>query len=91
VKERFIGQNVRLVNDNLQQTELQKIPGISLYLDFQKAFDTVELEWFFIQKTLSLFNFGSSIRRWISTSYANSESSVLTMTSVLIILNYQGV
>ena len=61
-----------LINDIIQQTELQKIPGILLFLDFQKAFNT--LEWSFIQHTL---NFGNSIKKWISAFYTNSESSVL--------------
>ena len=72
---RYIGQNIRLINDIIQQTELQKIPGILLFLDFQKAFDT--LEWSFIQHTLHLFNFGNSIKKWVSAFYTNSESSVL--------------
>ena len=42
MKGRYIGQNIRLINDIIQQTELQKIPGILLFLDFQKAFDTLE-------------------------------------------------
>ena len=75
MKGRYIGQNIRLINDIIKQTELQKIPGILLFLDFQKAFDT--LEWSFIQYTLNLFNFGNSIKKWISTFYTNSESSVL--------------
>ena len=75
MKGRYIGQNIRLINDIIQQTELQKIPGILLSLDFQKAFDT--LEWSFIQHTLNLFNFGNSIKKWISAFYTNSESSVL--------------
>ena len=75
MKGRYIGQNIRLINDIIQQTELQKIPGILLFLDFQKAFDT--LEWSFIQHTLNLFNFGNGIKKWICTFYAYSESSVL--------------
>ena len=61
MKGRYIGQNIRLINDIIQQTELQKIPGILLLLDFQKAFDT--LEWPFIQYTLNLFNFGNGIKK----------------------------
>ena len=75
MKGRYIGQNIRLINDILRQTELQKIPGILLLLDFQKAFDT--LDWSFIQKTLDLFNFGNVIKRWITTFYKNSESCVM--------------
>ena len=46
-----------------------------MQLDFRKAFDTIE--WDFIQKTISLFNFGDDIKRWISTFYAHSASAVL--------------
>jgi len=56
MKDRFIGQNRRLINDILEQTELQNVPGILLQLDFRKAFDTVE--WPAIQQTWSKFNFG---------------------------------
>ena len=75
MKDRFIGQNIRLINDILEQTELQNIPGILLQLDFRKAFDTVE--WPVIEQTLSKFNFGDSIKRWVQTFYCNAESSVL--------------
>ena len=75
VKGRYIGQNIRLLTDVLEQTKRQNIPGILLLLDFRKAFDS--LEWPFIQQTLSVFNFGESIKRWISILYAKSESSVL--------------
>ena len=54
MKGRYIEQNIRLINDIIQQTESQKIPGILLFLDFQKAFDTLERSS--IQHTLNLFN-----------------------------------
>ena len=75
MKGRYIGQNIRLINDILEQTKLQNIPGILLQLDFQKAFDTIE--WEFIQRTIALFNFGECIQRWISIFYSNTESAVL--------------
>ena len=75
IKGRFIGQNIRLINDILEQTKLQNIPGILLQLDFRKAFDTIE--WEFIQRTIALFNFGDSIQRWISIFYSKTESAVL--------------
>ena len=75
MKDRFIGKNIRLLCDLLEQTELENIPGILLQLDFRKAFDTIE--WPMIQQVLSIFNFGASIKRWIDTFYCNAESSVI--------------
>ena len=75
IKGRFIGQNIRLINDILEQTKLQNIPGILLQLDFRKAFDTIE--WEFIKRTIALFNFGDSIQRWIPIFYSKTESAVL--------------
>ena len=61
MKDRFIGQNIRLINDILEQTKLQNVSGVLLQLDFRKAFDTVE--WLVVQQTLSKFNFGDSLKR----------------------------
>ena len=46
-----------------------------MFLDFEKAFDTVE--WSFIWKTLDSFNFGLSLISWIKLCYHNIESCVL--------------
>ena len=75
VKGRYIGENIRLISDVLDLTKDQNIPGILVALDFRKAFDS--LEWPFIMRTLEAFNFGSSIKRWISTFYTNIESAIL--------------
>ena len=75
VKGRYIGQNIRLINDIMEQTKLQNIPGILILLDFLKAFDTIE--WSFIQNTLNLLNFGVGIKRWVSVFYSSPESAVL--------------
>ena len=48
-----MGQNIRLINDILEQTKLKDIPGILLQLDFQKAFDTIK--WKFIQTAIAFF------------------------------------
>jgi len=50
MKDRFIGQNVRLLYDLLEQTELENIPGILLQLDFRKAFDTIK--WPIVTRSL---------------------------------------
>ena len=64
VPGRYIGENTRLVYDLMQYTEENNIPGILLMIDFEEAFDSVS--WNFIDKTLDLFNFGGSFRKWIS-------------------------
>ena len=63
------------MSDVLHFTKEQKIPGILVALDFRKAFDS--LGWPFIMRILDAFNFGSSIKRRISTFYTSVESAVL--------------
>ena len=75
VKGRYIGQNVRLLNDLMEFTELNKLPGILLFIDFEKAFDT--LEWPFIHHALKFLNFGPNICKWISVLYNEVESGVI--------------
>ena len=72
---RFIGQNVRLLNDIMEYTEAKNLPGILLFIDFRKAFDTIE--WNFLHKCIELYNFGPNIRKWISILYNNVESGVM--------------
>ena len=49
VKNRFIGNNVRLLTDILDYCDLNNKNGILLSVDFGKAFDTVE--WNFVHQS----------------------------------------
>ena len=49
---KFIGENVRLIYDVLFETKNQDIPGMILWIDFEKAFDTVS--WKFIKKSFRI-------------------------------------
>lgn len=51
LKGRFIGENIRLIDGIIKHTAAKNIPGLLLFLDFEKAFDTVE--WSFLQKNLT--------------------------------------
>jgi len=51
------------------------MPGLPLFLDFEKAFDT--LEWPFICKTFEYFGFDPSLLNWLKVFYCNSESCIL--------------
>ena len=46
-----------------------------MFLDFEKAFDTIE--WPFNRKTFQYFGFGSSILKWLHLFYCCPESCVL--------------
>ena len=72
---RFLGENVRLIYDVLFESKKQNIPGLLLSIDFEKAFDTVS--WKFISIVLDYFNFGRSIKTWISLFQNGAESCTL--------------
>lgn len=67
IRSRFIGTNARLINDVIEYCNRFNKTGLILFLDFEKAFDTVE--WPFIFETLKSFKFGKSIINWIKTLY----------------------
>ena len=56
VKDRFIGEAIRSIFDIMDFTAKENIPGLLLFIDFQKAFDSVE--WEFLIESLKKFNFG---------------------------------
>jgi len=42
IKERYIGENIRLIIDTMEYTKKHNIQGILVSLDFRKAFDSLE-------------------------------------------------
>ena len=75
LKGRFIGENVRLILDLINHCDNQAIPGALLFLDYEKAFDC--LDWDFMLKALSFFNFGPVFLNWIKTLYSNISTCVI--------------
>ena len=65
----------RIIIDIMERTKSESIPGILVFLDFRIAFDS--LEWSFMMKALDVFNFGKSIKRWISAFYTNIERAAI--------------
>ena len=59
----------------IKYTANKKVPGLLLFLDFEKAFDT--LEWSFINKTLQQFGFGPSLSSWVRLFYCSIESCIV--------------
>ena len=56
IKGRFMGQNVRLIQDVMFHTKQEGKPGIAIFLDFRKTFDTIE--WDKLRAALQTFKFG---------------------------------
>ena len=75
IKNRYIGENIRTILDILEHTSTKHNPGVIVFLDFEKAFDTVS--WNFLHKTLDYFRFGESFKTWIKILYHDINSCVL--------------
>ena len=74
LKNRFIGENIRLLDSIINYTNTEQIPGLLLFVDFEKAFDSVE--WSFMEKTLKYYNFGTSLVAWIKLFYTDISSCI---------------
>ena len=55
VKGRYIGETVTSIFNIMDFTEKEYIPGLMIFIDFRKAFDT--LKWSFLFNCLDSFNF----------------------------------
>ncbi len=74
-KWRYIGQNIRLLQDISFFTELKQLPCTLLAIDFEKAFNS--LNWIFLFKTLKHVNFAPNFINYVKLMYNNIESAVL--------------
>ena len=75
VKGRFIGEAARSILDDMDFTKKENIPGILLFIYFEKAFDSVD--WNFMLNCLDVFSFGPNLIGWVETFYRNITSCVL--------------
>ena len=69
------GENTQLIYDLMQYTYTNKIPGLLMLIDFQKAFDSVF--WAFLQATLNFFGFKESFCKWTKVLNSNVRAAVL--------------
>lgn len=75
VENRNISFALRTVQDIMEITNMNNDSGLLLLIDFEKAFDTINIT--FLKQVLNRFNFGPSFRQWIDTFYANISSCVI--------------
>ena len=65
IKGRCIGENERLISDVISYAATKTLPGLAVFLDFEKAFDSIE--WNFLFKALDKLNFGPDLKNWVQT------------------------
>ncbi len=67
LKGRYIGNNIRNIYDIIDFTEQMQTHGMIVFIDFEKAFDTIK--WDFLINCLSAFGFGPFFIRCVKTLY----------------------
>ena len=81
----YIGDNVRLALDIIDNLNKHNLPGLMFLIDFRKAFD--KIEWSFILKALNFFSFGLDFIKWIDNIYTDISSCVTNNGHVSIFFN----
>lgn len=69
ITNRYIGYNIRQIQDIIDFSEKFNIDSCMLFLDFTKAFDTVE--WKLMFACLKKYGFGESFLQWVKVMYSN--------------------
>ena len=64
---RNIGENIRFIQETIEALEGENHPELILFVDFEKAFDSINDDFMF--NCLKCFNFGPDIIRWIKCFY----------------------
>ena len=65
VKDRYIGETVRSIFHLMDFTLKENSPGLMIFIDFHKTFDSVE--WNYLDTCLEAFRFGPDFIRWVKT------------------------
>jgi hypothetical protein len=87
VKNRFIGFNLRQIQDIIDYADIYKIEVAIIFVDFTKAFDS--LEWNFMLNTLKHFGFNESFINWVNTLHTDIQTCVMNNGWVSEILRIQ--
>ena len=75
IKDRYIGESVRLVQDIIEYVDREEEEAILFSTDIEKAFDSVNHD--FIFATLEKFGFGPEFIQWVKTLLKNGQSCVM--------------
>lgn len=59
MKNRYIGENIRLIFEMIEYLQKANKPGLLFFADYEKTFDSLNHQ--FIFNTLDKFNFGKDL------------------------------
>ena len=74
IKNRYIGENIQIILKIIDLLNKKKLPGLIMFADFEKAFDSLKHQ--FIFDCFQKFNFGNDICKWVHLFY-NDISSII--------------
>ena len=75
MKNRYIGENIRTIIEIIEQLNVKNQPGLIIFADFTKAFDSLDHDYIF--SVFEKFNFGEHMINWIKPFYNNISSIVI--------------
>ena len=77
MKDRFIGECIRTIYDIIWDAKVSddQKGGLMVFADYKRAFDSLSHE--FIFETLSMFNFGPDIIRWVKIMLRGANSCIV--------------
>ena len=75
IQGRYIGENIRTIEDIINYANENNKQGLLLQLDFEKAYDSIE--WPFLFSVLKKFNFPDNLIEGIKLLYTNIISTVV--------------
>ena len=74
LKGRNISLNIRTIFDIISEQETNRTSTLLAFVDFEKAFD--KLNWEFLQKCLTEFEFGDNLKLWVKILIISTEPTV---------------
>ena len=75
VPGRYIGESTRLIIDIMHLAENNKIPGLLMLIDFEKAYDSIS--WKFIYKVLPYMGFTDPFIAWIKLFNTDIQTTIM--------------
>ena len=75
IKNRFIGFSIRQIQDIIDYAEDCNLQGVLLFLDYQKAFDSIE--WNFMNLALEKFGFRNGFINFVKMLYKQPKNSII--------------